>query len=183
MNNTLHIAQIGNPILRQIAQPVTDIESPKIQTLIDDLLATLTDTHGVGMAAPQLSQSLRICIIASHPNPRYPHAPYMDPTPIINPTITAHTNELIKDWEGCLSIPGIRGFVPRYLEITAEYTDRNGKRVKRQFNDFIGRIFQHEYDHLDGVLFTDRLESNKDIISDAEYFKLLEPKLTQEAHS
>lgn len=172
----LQIAFLGNPVLRKKAKTITNIRDLKIQQLIDDLLATVMDINGVGVSAPQVYQSYRIFIVASHPNPRYPDAPLMKPTPIINPIILWHNDTKKKDWEGCLSIPGLRGLIPRYTQIHVEYSDRNGKRIKRTFSDFIARIFQHEYDHLDGILFTDRVESNKDLISEKEYFKLLEKK-------
>lgn len=169
----MRIAEIGNPILRTRANGVPDVKSPATQTLIDDLLATVGKVNGVGLAAPQISQSKRIFIIASHPNPRYPNAPFMEPTAVINPVILSHTGDLVKDWEGCLSIPGIRALVPRYAEVTVSYTDRTGTSVKRRFTDFIARIFQHENDHLDGILFLDRITSSKEIISEYEYQKLL----------
>lgn len=172
----LQVAQIGNPILREKARMVTDIQSHRVQQLIDDLLATLMDVNGVGMAAPQIYESKRIFIVASHPNPRYPNAPLMEPTPVINPKIISHNNEVVKDWEGCLSIPSIRGLIPRFSEITVTYTDRTGASVKRRFTDFIARIFQHENDHLDGILFLDRVENNKEVISDKEYLKLISEK-------
>ena len=88
---------------------------------------------------------------------------------MINPKIMAHSTEIEKGWEGCLSIPGIRGLVPRYQAIEVEYTDRNGKLQKKEFNDFVARIFQHEYDHLDGIVFVDRLDSTFDIVTEQEY--------------
>lgn len=169
----LQVALIGNPILRQKAKPVADVKAPHIQSLIDDLLATVMDVNGVGISAPQVYLSQRIFIVASHPNPRYPKAPLMKPTPVINPKIISHNNHVKKDWEGCLSIPGIRGLIPRYTEITVTYTDRDEKIVKRTFTDFIVRIFQHENDHLDGILFLDRVENNTEIISDKEYLRLI----------
>lgn len=172
----LQIAFLGNPVLRKKAKTITNIRDLKIQQLIDDLLATVMDINGVGVSAPQVYQSYRVFIVASHPNPRYPSAPLMKPTPIINPVILSHNDTKEKGWEGCLSILGLRGLIPRYTQIHVEYSDRNGKRMMRTFSDFIARIFQHEYDHLDGILFTDRVESNKDLISEKEYFKMLNKK-------
>lgn len=172
----LQIAQIGHPILRKKARIVTDIQDPLIQQLISDLLSSLMDVNGVGMAAPQVYQSYRLFIVASHPNPRYPNAPLMDPTPIINQKIISHNREIVKDWEGCLSIPGIRGLIPRFTEITTTYTDQYGKQRKQKFTGFIARIFQHEYDHLNGILFLDRIKNNSEIISDKEYLKRISEK-------
>ncbi|PMB20454.1 peptide deformylase, partial [Fischerella thermalis CCMEE 5319] len=165
----LPIIQLGNSILRQKATEVEDIQDKTIQKLIDDLMATVTEANGVGIAAPQVAQSYRVMIVASRPNPRYPHAPHMEPTAMINPRIIAHSSTMIKDWEGCLSIPGIRGLVPRYEAIEVEYTDRNGKIQRQLLTNFVARIFQHEYDHFDGIVFLDRLESNLDIVTDHEY--------------
>jgi peptide deformylase len=95
----------------------------------------------------------------------------MEPTAMINPKIIAHSTEIVKGWEGCLSIPGIRGFVPRSQAIEVEYTDRNGKLQKQEFTDFVARIFQHEYDHLDGIVFLDKLESTLDIMTEKVYQK------------
>ncbi|MBW4506156.1 MAG: peptide deformylase [Scytonematopsis contorta HA4267-MV1] len=166
---TLPIIQLGNPILRQKASLVENIKSDEIQKLIDDLITTVVSANGVGIAAPQVAQQYRLFIMASRPNPRYPNAPEMEPTPMLNPTIIAHSNELVKGWEGCLSVPGIRGFVPRYQYIEVEYLDRNGKHQKKQFSDFLARIFQHEYDHFDGIVYLDRLENTLDIITELEY--------------
>lgn len=165
------IAQLGNPILRQPAQPVEIIRDRQIQRLIDDLIATATATNGVGIAAPQVSKSYRLFIVASRPNLRYPHAPSMAPTAMINPRIVAHSSETVKDWEGCLSVPGIRGSVPRYKEIEVEYSDREGQLCRQVLTDFIARIFQHELDHLNGTVFLDRVETTHDLISDQEYHR------------
>ncbi|MDJ0736814.1 MAG: peptide deformylase [Nostocaceae cyanobacterium] len=169
MSQLLSVIQLGNPILRQKAKEVENIQDEKIQQLVDDLILTVADANGVGIASPQVGESYRIFIVASRPNPRYPNAPEMEPTAMINPRIIAHKSEIVKGWEGCLSIPGIRGLVPRYQTIKVEYFDRNGQLQTRQFTDFISRIFQHEIDHLNGVVFVDRLESTLDIVTEQEY--------------
>ncbi len=171
MAEILQIVQLGDPVLRSSAQLVNDIQDERIQKLIDDLIATVVQANGVGIAAPQVAESSRLFIVASRPNPRYPNAPVMEPTAILNPRIVAHSTEVVKGWEGCLSIPGIRGWVPRYQGIEIEYTDRDGKLQKQELTDFVARIFQHEYDHLDGIVFLDRLESTQDIITEQEYQK------------
>ncbi|GAB4542304.1 MAG: peptide deformylase [Pleurocapsa sp.] len=157
MAELLKIAQLGNPVLRQEATPVGNITDNQIVELIDSLIATAQAAQGVGIAAPQVSQSYRLFIVASHPNARYPHAPIMEPTAMINPKILSHDEEIATDWEGCLSIPGIRGLVPRYRQIEVEYTTRDGKQERKILTDFIARIFQHELDHLNGKLFLDRI--------------------------
>ena len=171
MHEILEIIQLGNPLLRSKAQVVENVRDRRIQKLIDDLLATVGQANGVGIAAPQVAQSDRLFIVASRPNPRYPNAPEMAPTAMLNPKILAHSAETVKGWEGCLSIPGIRGMVPRYQAIEVEYIDRDGKLQKQELTDFVARIFQHELDHLDGIVFLDRLESTHDIITEQEYQK------------
>lgn len=171
MSEILEIIQLGDPVLRAKAQLVENIQAQRIQKLIDDLITTVKQANGVGIAAPQVQVSDRLFIVASRPNPRYPNAPEMEPTAMINPKILANSTEIVKGWEGCLSIPGIRGLVPRYQAIEIEYTDRNGKVQKQELIDFVARVFQHEYDHLDGIVFLDRLESTQDIVTEQEYQK------------
>jgi len=173
MSEILQISQLGNPILRQQAQPIHDVHDERIQKLIDDLINTAVSANGVGIAAPQVAQSYRLFIVASRPTLRYPNAPSMPATAMINPRIVGHSTEIVKDWEGCLSVPGIRGLVPRYQAIEVEYTTRDGKLEKQELTDFVARIFQHEYDHLEGMVFLDRLESTKDIITEQEYQKII----------
>ena len=171
MAEILEIIQLGNPRLRTKARVVENIQDRRIQKLINNLIATVNQANGVGIAAPQVANSDRLFIVASRPNPRYPNAPEMEPTAMINPRILAHSTEVVKGWEGCLSIPGIRGLVPRYQVIEVEYSDRDGKLQKQELTDFVARIFQHEYDHLEGIVFLDRLESTQDLITEQEYQK------------
>lgn len=173
MADILEIAQLGNPVLRSIAGPITNVWEQRVQKLTDDLIATAIKTNGVGIAAPQVAASDRLFILASRPNLRYPKAPKMEPTAIINPKIIARSDEIVKDWEGCLSVPGIRGLVPRSSTIEVEYTSRDGKLQRQQFTDFVARIFQHEYDHLEGIVFLDRVESTMDLMSEDEYQKMV----------
>jgi peptide deformylase len=169
MTEITPIIQLGNPVLREKAVWVEDIQAPEIQQLIDDLVATVIKANGVGIAAPQVAKPYRLLIVASRPNPRYPNAPEMPPTAIINPAIIAHSQEVVKGWEGCLSVPGIRGLVPRYQNIEIEYYDRHGELQKQELTDFVARIFQHEYDHLEGMVFLDRVESTYEMMTEAEY--------------
>lgn len=171
MSEILEIIQLGDPVLRSPAQLVENIQDWRVQKLVDDLITTVKQANGVGIAAPQVAASYRLFIVASRPNPRYPNAPEMEPTAMINPKILAHSSETIKDWEGCLSIPGIRGSVPRYQAIEVEYTDPDSKLHRQELTDFVARIFQHELDHLDGIVFLDRLESMQDIMTEQEYQK------------
>ena len=156
----MDILQIGNPILRQIAQEVNkkDINSIEIQNLIDTLINLTDEANGVGIAAPQIGRSLRIVIIASHPNIRYPEAPQMEPIAMINPQIISFSEETVLGIEGCLSVKETRGNVNRYQWVEVEYFDRHGQYHKQQYDGFVARIIQHELDHLNGILFVDRVE-------------------------
>lgn len=169
----LQIAELGQPILRQKCQEVSNIKDPRIQSLIDNLIATTPEVDGVGISANQVYQPVRLFIIASHPSRRYPKAPKMIPTAMINPILLEHSKDQAKDWEGCLSIPGIRGNIPRFRKVKVEYTSRVGKKVTKTFKGFISRIFQHEYDHINGITFLERLKSTKDIISEKEFQKTI----------
>ncbi|MEF3073542.1 peptide deformylase [Methylobacter sp. Wu1] len=168
------IVQLGAEVLRRKAEAVVDVHDDDIQRIIADMQSTLAGTQGVGIAAPQISESKRIIIVASRPTPRYPHAPQMEPTVMINPAFEPLSDHKEKDWEGCLSIPGIRALVPRYREILIRYTDQQGNFVELNLDGFVARIFQHEYDHLEGRVYLDSVEDNRDIFSEKEYFKLME---------
>jgi peptide deformylase len=172
MTQPCEITQLGATVLRQHAENVLQFDSPEIRQIIDDMQATLASSQGVGLAAPQISQLKRIIIVASRPTSRYPNAPLMNPTVMINPVFEALSDQKEKDWEGCLSIPGIRALVPRYKAINVQYTDEQGNHVVQQLEDFVARVFQHEADHLDGMVYLDRIESSVDIISEGEYLKL-----------
>ncbi len=163
------IIQLGNPLLRQKSILVEDVHGTAIQRLIDDLIAAAVKTDAVGIAAPQVAENYRLLIVASRPNPRYPDAPNMAPTAMINPQIVAHSDLVVQGWEGCLSVPGIRGLVPRYQTIEIAYHDRYGQLQKLELTDFVARIFQHEYDHLEGIVFLDRVAKIDDMMTEAEY--------------
>jgi peptide deformylase len=172
MHNQLRdIAQLGNSVLRQFAQPINNPSDPALQGLIDELLQTMTQAAGVGIAAPQVGVSQQLIIVASRPTPRYPTAPEMPPTPMLNPWIVEHSDDIEKGWEGCLSVPGIRGLVPRFTAVSVEYLDRNGQSQQQTLQGFVARVFQHEYDHLQGMVFIDRVEHTTEFISEQEYFR------------
>lgn len=171
------IAQLGAEILRKKAAVVTDIDSIETRQIVEAMQSTLANTQGVGLAAPQISESKRIIIVASRPTPRYPSALQMEPTIMFNPSFQALSNDKEKNWEGCLSIPGIRALVPRYKDIMINYTDQQGQPVELKLDGFVARIFQHEYDHLEGKVYLDRVEDNKDIFTESEYFKIQMPVL------
>ena len=172
MARILQIAQLGHPVLREHATPVADISSSEIQDLIDDLIATVVDAEAAGIAAPQAFVSKRVFIVSSTPSARFPNRPKMDPTPVINPEIVSMSDDTATFWEGCLSVPGVRCLVPRATTIRIAYSTREGKRVEREYSDYVARVFQHEYDHLEGTIFFDRIENNRDIITEKEFLKL-----------
>ena len=173
MGKILEITELGQPILRQRSSEVENLKDHEVQNFIDDLIETGIDSNGVGIAAPQVNEAKRIFIISSRPNVRYPNAPELGPVAIVNPEITYFSEEKVKDWEGCLSIPGIRGLVPRHKTIKVKYQTRNGEDVENEFSDFVARIFQHELDHLDGTVFLDRMESSHEIITEKEYQRFI----------
>ena len=158
MVHFLQIAQLRNPILRQQAKEVTSIYEKETQDIIDDLIATSVSVDGVGLSAPQVYQSLQLFVVTSHPTKHYPKAPNIKPLVFINPTILNYSKNKNTDWEGCLSIPGIRGRVSRHTSVTVEFTNRFGKKEKKLFLGFISRVIQHEYDHLHGMVFIDRIK-------------------------
>lgn len=166
------IAQLGQPVLRHVAAEVSTPPAADLESLINDMLATVADANGVGIAAPQVYESLALFVMASRPNVRYPHAPEMEPTVLINPEILWRSEELESGWEGCLSIPGLRGLVPRHKRIGVRYLARTGELREVEFADFLARVFQHEYDHLQGMLFVDRVASSLDLVTEKEYLRL-----------
>jgi len=172
MANICEIAQLGATVLRLQAQMVTEPGSGETQQIIETLQDTLATTQGVGIAAPQISVSKRIIIIASRPTPRYPSAPLMEPTVMINPVFQKLSDIREKDWEGCLSVPGIRALVPRYTEILISYINQQNDLVEARLDGFVARVFQHEFDHLEGTVYLDRVEDNRDIFAESEYFKI-----------
>jgi len=170
------IAQLGHPVLRRVADRIEDPCAPAVLSLIDDMLVTVADANGVGIAAPQVFESLSLFIIASSPNSRYPRAPVMEPVAMINPELLQVSDEKEQGWEGCLSIPGLRGLVPRHTRIGVRYLTRSGELREEEYEGFLARVFQHEFDHLQGVLFIDRVESTLDLVSEKEYFRILQDR-------
>jgi peptide deformylase len=172
MSTIRQISTIGDPILRLRSTNIPQLRDPQLDELILDLIATADAANGVGIAAPQVASSLRLFIVASRPSPRYPHAPTMVPTAAIDPQIVARSGELVAGWEGCLSVPGTRGLVLRDRAIAVKYFTPQGELIQQELTDFVARIFQHELDHLDGILFPDRVTNPTDLITEAEYLKI-----------
>lgn len=173
MPKLLDISLLGASVIRSVAQTVNDVQAPEFQSLIDDMIFTCNDSKGVGIAAPQVGHALALLIMASAPNKRYPNAPLMEPTALINPRVLSFSEEKVKDWEGCLSVPGIRALVPRHTHVEVCYLDREGREQHVFFDGFLARLFQHEFDHLIGKVFIDRIESTQDVITEKEYQKLI----------
>ncbi|MGJ8691623.1 MAG: peptide deformylase [Thalassotalea sp.] len=170
-SNNYSIAQLGHAVLRQRAVEVENILADDCQQLIQQMMLAVSEAGGVGIAAPQIHHSKRIFIMCSKPNARYPDAPLMTPTAIINPEILHYSTEQEKGWEGCLSVPSMRGLVPRHTQITVRYFDQQGDEQQQVLTGFIARIFQHELDHLNGLTFIDQLESTQDLISEVEWYR------------
>ncbi len=173
VNMPLQIITLGHPVLRQTAMPVENIQSPEIQQLIDQLMCLTEERNGVGIAAPQVGRLMQLMIMASHPTPRYPNAPLMAPVALINPQIISYADGMETDWEGCLSVPGWRGRVPRHRSVKVAYCDCQGEQQTIDLTGFTARIFQHEYDHFQGILFVDRVKTPEAIVTEAVYQQLL----------
>jgi len=160
----LKVARMGHPVLRARARPIdpADIQSPRIQQLIDDMFETMKEYQGIGLAAPQVHQSLRLFVAGvgpARPGEEEDEGERMPLIALINPEITPVGDASAEDWEGCLSIPDVRGRVPRARQITVQAWDRQGKRIELRASGYTARVIQHEADHLDGVLFFDRMRS------------------------
>jgi peptide deformylase len=159
----LKVARMGHPVLRKRARALSppEVQSPRIQQLIDDMFETMVEYQGIGLAAPQVHEGLRLFVAGAAPGDDEEEEPGTGvPTMVlVNPEITVVGSETVEDWEGCLSIPEIRGRVPRAREITVRALDRRGKRIEVRASGFTARVIQHETDHLDGVLFFDRMRS------------------------
>ena len=164
----LKVARMGHPVLRAKARPLekADLKGAAVQKLIDDMIDTMVEYHGVGLAAPQVHESVRIFVAALDAAEDGEEA---EPVVLINPEIAVVGSDIVDDWEGCLSIPDIRGRVPRAREIRVRAFDRKGDRIELHAHDFPARVIQHETDHLDGVLFFDRMTSFETLTFLEEY--------------
>jgi len=153
----LKVARMGHPVLRERARPLekSDLRSPLVQTLIDDMIETMHEYTGVGLAAPQVHAGLRLFVALLEEDPDSKTTA----TVVINPEIVPNSAARQEGWEGCLSIPDIRGMVPRFTDITVKALDRSGRPFDLRLTKFAARVAQHETDHLDGTLFFDRMTS------------------------
>ena len=167
MNRILSIAQVGHPVLREpTAELSTEtLQSPEMQQFIDDLIATMRAANGAGLAANQVYQSLRICAIEVRDNPRYPYRPNIPLTVLVNPVLTPVGDAMFENYDGCLSVPNLRGKVQRHCEIDLSALDRHGNPINDRVKGMTAATYQHEVDHLLGKLFLDRVEDSTSLVT------------------
>jgi len=167
----LKVARLGHPVLRKVTATLTarELQSQSIQQFIDDMIVTMREYDGVGLAADQVHESKQIAVLEVASNPRYPNKAEVPLTILVNPRITPLSEEMEEDWEGCLSIPDLRGRVPRCKSIRVEAWDRSGKPLYFVANDFHARVIQHEFDHLNGKVYLDRMRDFSTLTFLTEY--------------
>ena len=165
------VAVMGNPVLRQLSETVSpgEVGTQRIQRLIDDLIETAHEYDGAGIASPQVYEPLRVCLIEIRDNPRYPHFPNVPLTILVNPVVTVLDQATLPKYEGCLSVPGVRGLVHRPRKIRVDALDRNGEALSFEARDLFAATVQHELDHLDGKLFVDSVIDPKTLTFIPEY--------------
>jgi len=151
------VLRMGDPRLLQTAGSVQRFGTPELESLVADMLDTMRSLNGAGLAAPQIGVPLRVVIFGFEHNPRYPDAPAVPLTFLCNPQLTLLTDEMEEGWEGCLSVPGLRGMVPRYKRLRYSGFDPQGRPIEREADGFHARVVQHECDHLDGILYPMRI--------------------------
>jgi len=152
------VLKMGDPRLLAVSEPVREFGTQELENLLLDMRDTMRDLNGAGLAAPQIGVGLRVVIFGMEHNPRYPDAEAVPFTVLINPVLTPLSDELENGWEGCLSVPGMRGVVPRYRELRYAGVDELGQPIDRSVNGFHARVVQHEVDHLDGILYPRRIK-------------------------
>ncbi|MCF8158264.1 MAG: peptide deformylase [Burkholderiaceae bacterium] len=152
------VLRMGEPLLFAQAEPVTAFDTPELHALIQDMQDTMESMNGAGIAAPQIDVSLRVVIFGVGSNPRYPDAEQVPYTVLINPVLTPVGEEMEDGWEGCLSVPGMRGVVPRFTRLHYTGFDQFGQTIDRLVSGFHARVVQHECDHLDGILYPMRIQ-------------------------
>jgi peptide deformylase len=151
------ILKMGDPRLLRIAEPVREFNTPSLLSLIDDMFETMAAASGAGLAAPQIGINLQLVIFGFKTNPRYPDAPTVPETVLLNPVLTPLSDAIEEAWEGCLSVPGMRGLVPRWSRLRYEGVDQFGQPIRREVDGFHARVVQHECDHLNGILYPTRI--------------------------
>jgi len=155
------VLKMGEPLLFQRSQEVENIKDPQITQIIEEMIHTMKHTNGVGIAAPQIGYPRRIIAFGFDYAPRYPNEKPVPLTVLINPTFQALSDEMQEGWEGCLSIPGLRGFIPRFMHVAYQALDQSGNPMQAKLSGFPARILQHECDHIDGWLFPCRIKNFK----------------------
>jgi peptide deformylase len=165
------IATIGHPVLREVAREVTrdELQGEAMQRLVDDLVDTMRDARGAGIAANQVHETARICVIEVEDNPRYPYKPNWPLTILVNPVVEPTTDETFLNFEGCLSVPNLRGQVPRFAGVRVRAWNRHGEDVAFEVKGLTAGTFQHELDHLDGKLFVDRVTDTRTLCTWADF--------------
>ncbi len=151
------VLRMGDPRLLQVAEPLTAFAAPELHALLQDMRDTMAALNGAGLAAPQIGVPLRVVIFGMERNPRYPDAEPVPQTVLCNPVLTPLSDEQEDGWEGCLSVPGMRGVVPRWTRLRYEGFDEHGTLIAREVSGFHARVVQHECDHLDGILYPQRI--------------------------
>lgn len=164
------VLRMGHPLLTRAAAPVAEFNTPALDALIADMFDTMAARDGAGLAAPQIGVSLRVVIFGVEANPRYPDAEPVPTTVLVNPEISVLDEAEEEGWEGCLSLPGFRGLVPRYRAIRYCGYDAGGERIEREARGFHARVAQHEVDHLDGVLYPQRIRDLRQFGFEEELF-------------
>jgi peptide deformylase len=177
------IATIGNPVLRQIAREVTmdELASAKTQAFIDDLVETMFDANGAGIAANQVYEPIRICALHVKDNPRYPYKPNIPLTVLVNPELTILESETFLNYEGCLSVPNLRGEVPRAVRIRVRAWDRSGTQLEFEAQGITAGTYQHEVDHLDGKLFVDRVADTRSLCTWQDFERYRQAEFVERA--
>ncbi|MDO8702636.1 MAG: peptide deformylase [Undibacterium sp.] len=167
------ILKMGDARLLRIAEPVSQFNTPELSKLIADMFETMAAANGAGLAAPQIGVNLQLVIFGFKSNPRYPDAPNVPETVLLNPVLTPLSEDVDEAWEGCLSVPGLRGLVPRWSKLRYEGVDQFGAVISREVDGFHARVVQHECDHLNGILYPVRIRD----LSQFGYTEVLFPEM------
>jgi peptide deformylase len=170
------VLRMGDPRLMRVSRPVIRFNTPELQSLLTDMHDTMHALDGAGLAAPQIGVDLRVVIFGVSSNPRYPDAEPVPQTVLINPVLTRLDDELEEGWEGCLSVPGMRGLVPRFLRLRYQGFDASGAPIDRTVEGFHARVVQHECDHLDGILYPMRIRDMRNFGFTEELFPGEDPR-------
>ena len=177
----LKVAQIGHPVLRQKARnvPLEELRTPAFQSFIDSMIETMRDAQGAGLAANQVHEPVQVCVIEVKDNPRYPYKPNIPLTVLVNPVLTPLSEAKFENFEGCLSVPDMRGVVRRFVELRVQAVDRLGEPIDRTVRGITAGTFQHECDHLEGTLFIDRVEDPRTLCTWKEFARQHEARFRE----